>query len=257
VLAIDLLGVSKGFELTEGGLPGIGTLKSWLSDVVSRRRKRAVFHPVLEGVDLGVRRGEALGIIGRNGCGKSTLLRLIARVYRPDRGVVRTSGKVVPILSLGGGFHPEFTGRENVLIEGMMLGLSRRDVANKFEAIADFAELGEYMDQPLRIYSTGMQMRLAFSVAVQVEPDVLLLDEILAVGDEAFRAKCKRRMEELKAQGVTILLVSHDLGSVRAFCDRVVWLDEGRIREEGPPGEVVASFQRALTAAAPAPAHVR
>ena len=257
MLAIDLIGVSKGFELTESGLPGIGTLKSWLSEVVSRRRERTIFHHVLEEVDLRVAPGEALGIVGRNGCGKSTLLRLTAGIYRPDRGVVRTWGKVVPILSLGGGFHPEFTGRDNVLIEGMMLGLTRREVLGRFDEIADFAEVGEYLDQPLRTYSSGMQMRLAFAVAVQVEPDVLLLDEVLAVGDEAFRMKCTRRMEELKARGVTIVLVSHDLNSVRTFCDRVAWIDAGRVREEGAPGEVVASFQRSLAGSGPAPAHAR
>ncbi len=240
--AVSLRGVSKRFALhdTRGRAD---TLKRWLTDLVRGRREPAPTHRVLEGIDLEIERGEVFGIIGRNGAGKSTLLRLVNGIYKPDAGTIRTEGRVAAIYALGGGFHHDFTGRDNVLIEGMMLGLSRREVERRMDEILRFADLGEYVDQPLRTYSSGMYMRLAFAVALQADPEILILDEVLAVGDQAFMAKCFQRLEDLKRRRVTILLVTHDLAAVRRWCTRALWLDGGRIRLLGEPETVIGAYR--------------
>lgn len=246
--AVRFEGVSKAFALLEPH-ERTTTIKRWLSDVVTlRRRGPRRMHRALDQVSFEVARGETVGILGRNGSGKSTILRLTARIYRPDAGRVTVRGRVAPVLELGGGFHPEFTGRQNVVLEGVMLGLSRAEIRRRMERIVEFADLGEYVDQPVRTYSTGMFMRLAFAVAIQVEPDVLLLDEVLAVGDEAFVEKCRSALESLRARGTTILLVTHDLDALARWCDRALWIDEGRIRRDGGPGEVAAVYHRAMSA---------
>ena len=198
----------------------------------------------LNHIDLQVYEGEILGIIGRNGAGKSTLLKVISRVLIPTEGRVRIRGRVSPLLELGAGFHPELTGRENVFLNGTLLGHSRREIESQLPEIIEFAELGAFIDSPLRTYSSGMVARLGFSVSTTWKPDILILDEILSVGDEAFRQKCKTRMEKFRDQGTTTLLVTHDSGAVESLCSRSVWLDHGEIKAIGPSKEVVTLYRQ-------------
>ena len=198
----------------------------------------------LQGVDLIVREGETLGIIGRNGAGKSTLLKTISRILRPTRGRVWVRGALAPLIELGAGFHPELTGRENIFLNGAMLGFSKSEMEAKLERIVEFAELHDFIDAPLRTYSSGMQVRLGFAIASDVNPDILIVDEILAVGDEAFQQKCRARMEAFRQRGTTILFVSHSLDSLAAICDRAIWLEKGRIRQQGPAGDVVEAYRQ-------------
>jgi ABC-2 type transport system ATP-binding protein len=200
----------------------------------------------LKDVSLEVKRGEILGIIGRNGSGKSTLLRVIARVLRPTSGRVRINGRVAPLLELGGGFHPELTGRENVFLNATLLGYSQREVAARFDWIVDFAELWEFIDAPLRTYSTGMVARLGFAVATAWEPEILLVDEVLAVGDQAFQKKCQARLAEFRRAETTILLVSHNPQLVRGLCGRVLWLDSGRVRASGDTDTITALYEEGM-----------
>jgi ABC-type polysaccharide/polyol phosphate transport system ATPase subunit len=197
----------------------------------------------LRDVSLAVRPGERVGIIGPNGAGKSTLFRVIARVRRPNDGRVVVRGRVAPLLELGLGFHGELTGRENVILHGTLLGRSRADMTERMDRIAGFAELEAFLDTPIRKYSTGMVARLAFAAATDVDPDVLLVDEALAVGDERFRAKCHARMAGFRDRGKTFLLVSHALDEVRETCTRAVWLAEGRIERDGPAAEVCDAYR--------------
>ena len=189
-----------------------------------------------------VRQGEVLGLIGRNGAGKSTVLKLIARVLRPTEGRVRAWGRVAPLLEYGAGFHPDLTGRENLYLNGTLQGLSRRALDASFGRIVEFAELEPFIDAPLRTYSSGMVARLGFAIATEQRPDVLLMDEVLSVGDQAFQAKCKERFETFRANGTAIVLVSHDQRLVAATCQRVVWLERGEVCRAGPAAEVVAAY---------------
>lgn len=200
----------------------------------------------VRGVSLELRRGEAVGIIGRNGSGKSTLLQMIAGTLAPTEGSVEVAGRVAALLELGSGFNPEFSGRDNVHLNGAILGLSRREVDERFDAIASFADIGPFIDQPVKTYSSGMLVRLAFAVQVQLEPDVLIVDEALAVGDALFQKRCFQRLEQLRNQGVTLLFVSHDQESVRTLTSRALLLHEGRPRALGPSGEVVLEYRRLL-----------
>lgn len=198
-------------------------------------------------IDLSVRRGEVFGIVGRNGAGKSTLLRLVAGVLRPTTGRVVVHGwPVSPLLEIGAGFHPDLTGRENVYLNATLLGHSKREVDARYQSIVDFAELGGVMDEPLRSYSSGMSARLGFAVATAWDPNVLLVDEVLAVGDEAFQKKCEARIEEFRRRSATVLLVSHQLAEVVAICSRAAWLDGGRIRAIGHPETVVKAYCEAV-----------
>jgi len=197
----------------------------------------------LRGVSLAIRPGERVGIIGPNGAGKSTLFRVIARVRRPSEGRVVVRGRVAPLLELGLGFHGELTGRENVILHGTLLGRSRSDMTDRMDRIAEFAELEAFLDAPIRKYSTGMVARLAFAAATDVDPDVLLVDEALAVGDERFRAKCHARMAGFRERGKTFLLVSHRLDEVRETCTRAIWFAEGRIERDGPAAEVCDAYR--------------
>jgi ABC-2 type transport system ATP-binding protein/lipopolysaccharide transport system ATP-binding protein len=200
----------------------------------------------LRDVTLEVYRGESFGIIGHNGAGKSTLLKLIARVLRPTGGRVRVWGRVAPLLELGAGFDYELTGRENVFLNGTVLGYSRSDVARRFDRIVEFAGVREFIDLPLRTWSTGMVARLGFAVATDVDPDILIIDEVLAVGDAEFQARSKERMESLFQKGQTILMVSHNLAAIAQACQRAAWLDHGRLRAVGPAAEVVQQYQEAV-----------
>ncbi len=197
----------------------------------------------LKNISLAIQAGERVGIVGPNGAGKSTLFRAIARVLRPTVGRVLVRGDVAPLLALGLGFHGELTGRENIVLHGTLLGRSREEMIGKIPAIAAFAELEPFLDAPIRTYSTGMSARLAFAVATEVDPDILLVDEVLAVGDERFRAKCNERMANFRERGKTFLLVSHALSQVTEVCQRAIWLAEGRIVRDGPAEEVCTAYQ--------------
>ena len=240
--AIELRHVSKVYR-RYGRRRQFATLKSALisGSLIRDLRPDEVF-PALQDVSFAVPAGRTLGLIGRNGSGKSTVLKLVAGITKPTSGEVRVQGRVSALIELGAGFHPEISGRENVFINGIMLGLSKREVARRFDEIVRFAELEPFIDAPVKTYSSGMYMRLGFAVAVHVDPDVLLVDEVLAVGDEAFQRKCLDRFAEFKRRGRTILLVTHALGLVERFCDEAIWLDNGRIRAQGDPRRVIDSY---------------
>jgi ABC-type polysaccharide/polyol phosphate transport system ATPase subunit len=200
---------------------------------------------VLRDFNLLVFPGETVGIIGRNGSGKSTLLKLMAGIFRAANGSIRVRGHVASLIELGAGFHPELTGRENIELNGLLLGLSRQEIERRESGIIEFAELGDFIDAPVKQYSSGMYMRLGFSIAVEVDPDVLLVDEILAVGDAYFREKCLARIAGFRERGKTIVVVSHDTGLIEQLCDRVLWIEGGGIAADGPPREVIALYLRA------------
>ena len=193
-------------------------------------------------VNFSIYAGEAVGIIGENGSGKSTTLKLISRILEPTSGGVSVRGKVSALLELGTGFHPDLTGRENIFLNGSLLGISRKEMARRYDAIVTFAEIGEFIDTPIKHYSSGMVMRLGFAVAINVDPDILLTDEVLAVGDEAFQRKCLDYIAELRRRGVTIIFVSHALDAVRSLCNRAIWLDHGQVVADGPSAEVVDRY---------------
>lgn len=208
------------------------------------RFKRASYEEfwALKGVTFDIKRGDVFGVIGVNGSGKSTLLKCIARTIVPTKGSVKVNGRVSALLEVGAGFHPDLTGRENVFINGAMLGMSRREVKKKFDDIVSFAGLEQFIDMPVRSYSSGMYMRLGFSVAIHVDPEILLIDEVLSVGDQEFQMKCKEKIDELKNQGKTILLVSHSLPEVKRLCDNAAWLEAGTLRDIGPVDKVVSAY---------------
>jgi ABC-type polysaccharide/polyol phosphate transport system ATPase subunit len=244
--AIEFLEVSKRYR-RHGHRPAATTLKSYLlRDLWSRRRDEAGAIWALRNVNLTVEAGSTLGVVGRNGSGKSTLLKLINRVLKPDAGAVVVRGSVASLVELGAGFHPELTGRENIVINGTILGLTKKQIRARFDEIVDFAGLADYIDEPVRTYSTGMYLRLGFSVAVNVDPDILLIDEVLAVGDRPFTQKCMERMNRFKEAGKTIIFVSHDLETVRAWSGEAMWLDKGVLRERGKPGDVVDAYLASL-----------
>ncbi len=240
--AVEIRDVRKMYR-RYGRRKSFGTLKSALlsGSVLKNLRPDSAFQ-ALDGVSFDVRQGSTLGIIGRNGSGKSSLLKLIAGIGKPSSGTIRVSGRVSALIELGAGFHPEISGRENVFINGMMLGLSKAEVARRFDEIVAFAELGDFIDEPVKTYSSGMYMRLGFAVAINVDPDVLLVDEVLAVGDEAFTHKCLEKFAEFRRRGKTIVLVTHTLDLITRLCDEALWLDAGRVRGHGDPKRVVDAY---------------
>ena len=238
--ALELDGVSVRYRVA---LDRHATLKE---TIVRGRRPRMMEHVALDDVTLRVAAGEMLGIIGRNGAGKTTLLNVMARVLHPTTGRLRIRGGVASLIDLFGGFHPELTGRENAMLRGAFLGVGRAAMRARLETIAAFADIGRFFDAPLRTYSAGMVVRLAFAVATSADADILLIDEALGVGDAEFQSKCAARMEEFRGRGVTFVVVSHDIQRLAASCDRMVWLDAGRIRAEGCPGDVVAQYAASL-----------
>jgi ABC-type polysaccharide/polyol phosphate transport system ATPase subunit len=243
---IRVAGVSKRFRRT---LPGdrLRTLKSALvGGLRTRDLPREETIPALEEVSFEVARGESFGLIGGNGSGKSTLLKLVAGMLRPTTGELAVEGRVAALIELGSGFHPEISGRENVYINGAVLGLSRRQIDRRYREIVEFSGLADFMEEPVKNYSSGMYVRLGFAVAIHTDPDVLLVDEVLAVGDEAFAHRCIRRIEEFLAAGRTLLLVSHSLDLVAELCDRVLWLDRGHQRLTGDPRRVVDAYRQAV-----------
>jgi len=204
----------------------------------------------LRNLTFAVDRGEAFGIIGRNGSGKSTLLKLISGILKPTEGTVAVNGRIAALIELGAGFHPEITGRENIYINGIMLGLTRREIEQRFDRIVEFSGISEFLDQPVKTYSSGMYVRLGFAVAVHVDPDVLIIDEVLSVGDEEFSARCVAKIQEMKYRGVTLIFVTHQLDQVRNLCDRALWLDHGRLEAIGDPMRVVDAYLQEVSGGA-------
>lgn len=212
-------------------------------------RQEVSYHDfdAVKDVSLEVRKGQMVGLIGRNGSGKSTLLKMIAGVYRPTKGSVSVSGKIAPLIELGAGFHHELTGRENILLNGLLLGYSKEEMLARQQGIIEFAEIGDFIDSPVKQYSSGMYMRLAFAVATEVNPDILVIDEILAVGDIPFRKKCFARIESFRQAGKTILFVSHTMEQILQYCDRAVLLEKGQIMAQGDPAEVIEVYKTLWT----------
>jgi len=245
VNAIELANVSKVYRRYSG--KQFATLKSALlqRSILRELRPNETF-PALTDVSFAVAKGATYGVIGKNGSGKSTALKLVAGITKPTSGTVRVDGRISALIELGAGFHPEISGRENVYINGIMLGLSKRQIQERFDAIVDFAEMREFIDAPVKTYSSGMYMRLGFAVAIHVDPDVLLVDEVLAVGDEGFTHKCLDKFSEFRRRNKTILLVTHSLNLVERFCDEALWLDAGRAMAHGDPKRVVGAYLTAV-----------
>jgi ABC-type polysaccharide/polyol phosphate transport system ATPase subunit len=242
VNAIEVRDVHKVYR-RYGRRKSFGTLKSALvSGGLARELRADGTFEALRGLSFDVTAGRTFGIVGRNGSGKSTMLKLIAGIGKPTSGDIRVRGRLSALIELGAGFHPEISGRDNVFINGMMLGLSKRDIAKRFDDIVAFAELQEFIDAPVKTYSSGMYMRLGFSVAINVDPEILLVDEVLAVGDEAFTHKCLDKFADFKRRGKTVVLVTHMLDLVTRFCDEAIWLDQGRLRERGDPKRVIDAY---------------
>ena len=231
-IAIEVRNVTKSFKVY---LDKGAQLKERL---LFRKRSRYEERKVLRGISFDVKKGEAIGLIGHNGCGKSTTLKLLTRIMYPDEGTIKLKGRVSSLIELGAGFHPDMSGRENIYTNAAIFGLTKKEIDARIKDIVDFSELAEFIDNPVRTYSSGMYMRLAFSVAINVDADVLLIDEILAVGDANFQTKCFNKLKEIKAQGTTIVIVSHALGQIEQICDRAIWIHEGLIKAEGPPKEI-------------------
>ena len=230
-LAIELRNISKEFSLWQNRFLSIKEFllnpKNYVEFLKSRKIK------VLSNINLKVYRGEAISIVGKNGSGKSTLLYIIAKIIKPTRGKVIINGRIFPLLELGTGFHPELTGLENIMLSGLLLGLRKKELISKLESIIEFSELGDFIFQPIKIYSSGMISRLAFSIAINTNPDILLIDEILAVGDISFQKKCRQKIKELKQKGITIVIVSHNEHDIKDLSDRVIVLHKGEIIYDG------------------------
>lgn len=240
-LAIQFTGVTKSFAMAAGNPQSVLEM---LISLVTRRDQRSE-PKLLEAIktfNLDIKRGETIGFVGTNGSGKSTLLKLATKIIYPSTGTITVNGRVSALLELGAGFHVDLTGRENIYMNGSLLGLTQEEIAEKFEEIVDFSELHDYIDVPVKHYSSGMYMRLAFSIAIHVDPDILFIDEILAVGDQAFQNKCFDRIHDLQRTDMTILIVSHDLRSMQNLCDRLVWINQGVKMAEGDPREVLAEY---------------
>src|SRR5215471_14579707 len=258
---IVLRGVSKSFRKSTVRRE-YTTLKSemvrWLKRQKRPEAPAASIH-ALRDVSLSVPRGKTFGLVGRNGSGKSTLLKLVTGIYSPTSGKVEVHGRISALLELGAGFHPDFSGRENIHVNGIILGMSRKEIRARADEIIEFSELGDFIDEPVRTYSSGMYARLAFAVATHVDPEILIIDEILSVGDEHFSRKSTAKMEEFRRAGRTTLLVTHDLGTLQRRCDLAAWLDAGVLRAAGDPVEVVNAYRTAVAeaevAAVEQPAH--
>ena len=236
-IAISVDNVEKSFKIYKD--KGF-TLKERV--LFFKSRNAYVKNNILKGISFDIEKGDILGIIGKNGSGKSTLLKLITRIIYPDSGSIKINGKVSSLIELGAGFHPDMTGRENIYINASIYGLTKKEIDSKLDTIIKFSELEEFIDSPIRTYSSGMYMRLAFSVAINVEAEILLIDEILSVGDANFQAKCFRKMQELKDSGITIVIVSHDLHTMEKLCNKVIWIESGKIKRSGIPNEVLKEY---------------
>jgi ABC-type polysaccharide/polyol phosphate transport system ATPase subunit len=221
----------------------IQSIKEYLVALLKRKLKHNTFY-ALNDVSFEVKKGEVVGLVGNNGAGKSTMLKVISGILRPTKGKVTIGGNIVPMLELGSGFDFDLTGRENIFLNGAILGYSEEFLRSKYDEIIEFSELGQFIDIPVRNYSSGMMMRLAFSIATVVNPDILILDEIMAVGDAAFQEKSYARMMEMMSHGTTVLLVSHSIDQIRKLCDRVIWLDHGKVMQIGETQEICDAYMR-------------
>src|SRR2546430_16657966 len=260
-VAIRVEDLSKQYRIGAGGREAYKTLRDTLTDVIMSPFRRAgkllggrgvraaelgeTFW-ALKDVSFEVKRGEVVGIIGYNGAGKSTLLKILSRITEPTEGYADIYGRVGSLLEVGTGFHPELTGRENIYLNGAILGMRKAEIARKFDEIVAFAELEKFIDTPVKHYSSGMYVRLAFAVAAHLEPEILLVDEVLAVGDITFQKKCLGKMGDVARAGRTVVLVSHQLSQIRRLCQRVLWIDGGAVRQNGPTHEVVSSYESAM-----------
>ncbi len=244
---IDIVNLQKSFKrqtVSSGYTSVKSALLGFLKDPLGRNKKEKFTKTAaIKDLTLRVLPGQAVGIIGRNGSGKSTLLKLVTGIYKADKGSIRVNGRLAALIELGAGFHPDFTGRENVYLAAAMFGMSRSEVNARFDQIVAFSELEAVIDDPVRTYSSGMYMRLGFSVAVHTNPDVLLVDEVLAVGDATFTVKCHEKINELKRNGKTLLFVSHDLAAVERWCDEVIWLNQGEVKDRGEPRRVIDHYR--------------
>ena len=234
--AIEIRNMYKDFKLVYDKPT---TLKEricfWKTTKVQKRQ-------VLKNINLDIKKGETVALIGTNGSGKSTLLKLMTKILYPNKGTLETHGKLTSLLELGAGFHPDFTGRENIYFNAAIFGLTRQEIDKRIDEIIEFSELGDFIDNPVRTYSSGMYMRLAFSIAINVDAEILLIDEILAVGDQHFQDKCFAKLKEMKKSEKTIVIVTHSLGQVRELCNRAIWLYNGEVRMDGTPNEVVDEY---------------
>ena len=234
--AIEIRNMYKDFKLVYDKPT---TLKEricfWKTTKVQNRQ-------VLKNINLDIKKGETVALIGTNGSGKSTLLKLMTKILYPNKGTLETHGKLTSLLELGAGFHPDFTGRENIYFNAAIFGLTRQEIDKRIDEIIEFSELGDFIDNPVRTYSSGMYMRLAFSIAINVDAEILLIDEILAVGDQHFQDKCFAKLKEMKESEKTIVIVTHSLGQVRELCDRAIWIYNGEVRMDGTPNEVVDEY---------------
>src|SRR6185369_13536106 len=243
--AISIEGISKLYHLGGGG-DGYRTLRETLSDAIARLGRRSPMRKsggdefwALKDISFEIDSGEVIGVIGRNGAGKSTLLKILSHITEPTAGRVTLRGRVGSLLEVGTGFHHELTGRENIYLNGAILGMKRKEINKKFDEIVDFAEVGRFIDTPVKHYSSGMHLRLAFSVAAHLEPEILLVDEVLAVGDLAFQKKCLGKMDDVASDGRTVVFVSHNMAAIRKLCDRAILLTSGRVAAAGPVERVV------------------
>ncbi len=249
--AIELINVSKHFKVPKGSKRhrmshDYTTFKTSFINIFSKNNKKRQeeYFQALKDINYAVEKGSVLGIIGLNGSGKSTLLKCIAGIYKPDNGIIQYDGRISALIELGAGFHPEFTGRENIIINGIILGLSKKEIGKRYNSIVKYAELEDYIEDPVRTYSSGMYMRLGFSVAVNVDPDILLIDEILSVGDESFAHKCKEKIDSFKNKEKTIVIVTHDLAAAEKWSDEVMWLDKGEVKLVGQPRRVIDTYRQ-------------
>jgi lipopolysaccharide transport system ATP-binding protein len=244
---VDIVNLSKSFQRQTRSKGSYTTVKSSLVSLFKGSRRSSESVPqvthAIRDLTMRIPRGSSIGLIGRNGSGKSTFLKLVTGIYKPTSGRISVTGRVAALIELGAGFHPDFTGRENLMLAGVMHGLSREQVLERFDEIVRFAELEDVIDDPVRTFSSGMFMRLGFSVAVHTDPDILLVDEVLAVGDAGFVAKCKDKIGELRKQGKTLILVTHDLEAVERWCDEAIWLHEGEVKDRGYPRRVIDAYR--------------
>ena len=238
--SIIVKNVTKTFNVY---LDKSNTIKESLLSLFSRNKKEK--RVVLDDISLKIKKGEAVALIGTNGSGKSTLLKLMTKIIYPNKGKIETHGKLTSLLELGAGFHMDFSGRDNIYFNASIFGLTKQEIDKRLEQIIEFSELGDYIDNPVRTYSSGMFMRLAFSVAINVDADILLVDEILSVGDQHFQEKCLNKMKELRREGKTMVFVTHSMDQVKMLCDRAVWICDGKIKEDGDASEVVEKYLEA------------
>ena len=238
--AIEFIDVKKEYTITNMYSQGV---KGLFVNFFRKNYLKTNKHIVINNLNLKIKKGEFVGFIGKNGAGKSTTLGLMAKVLYPTSGKVKINGRVAPLLELGAGFHNDLTGRENIMVNGVLLGLTRKEVKNKMDEIIEFSGLENFIDEPMRTYSSGMYMRLGFSVAVNIDPDILLVDEVLAVGDENFQKKCLEKMKEFKEKGITIIFVTHSLNIAETVCDRIAYIENGQLVKIGNPKDIIDLYR--------------